>query len=147
MNTKDKLTHEVITECCKRIAVIEKNAQRTEDCDQVCRELNEAAKILAIDANFETLATVHMDSIAVAAYTCSPLSLLQIADLMDEARYIYRFEDIETPGYGNDGKAIAFGIDGFLDQLIVAFPVHSVVTAEEAYEAAVMVEQIERLAA
>lgn len=135
MNLIDQLISDESQKFANKIKSIFASEQRLLDCESVCRDLNEAAAELKIDFKAEPLVTVCENAIYVAVHSCDHITIAQVSGILDAACLRYRLESVEQAGYDNEGKAIAFGIEGYVDQLIIRDPKHvDLVTASEALE-------------
>lgn len=130
---KERLIAEVLAEAASRINTVCANEQRLIDCEAVCRDLNDAAKELGIEFVAQPLVTVHESQCSVAAYSTSPVTIQEASDILEAASHLFRIEPVNV--YGGNGQAIAFGIEGFRDQFVLAMPKHIVLTAQAAYDA------------
>jgi len=135
MNLIDKLISDESQKFANKIKSIVRDEQRLLDCASVCRDLNNAAAELRIDFESAPLVTVCENAIYVAAHSCDHITIAKVSEILDAASYLYRIESVAQAGWENDGKAIAFGIEGYVDQLIIRDPKHvDLVTASEALE-------------
>lgn len=135
MNLIDQLISDESQEFAAKIRTIFANEQRLLDCEAVCRDINQAAEELKIVFNCVPLVTVFEDAAHIAAHSCSHVTLAQVGEILDSACLHYKLETVANTGYDNEGKAIAFGIEGYVDQLIIRDPKHvDLITASEALE-------------